>query len=213
MIEVGFDELGELKESPEEIPPLHEFKEEWRGAVLGKDILRHALRFSAVSSCWWSIGEDSPVGGEFRVIHLYDVLLRDPPPVALSGASESEYKLFRDLRMIDHTPYAGAGMMVYLRIRPGSGEFELWYMDVDLIGSVQYPRGYARMDLSYCDYLDALLITKGTFGWQYLYTDVSLRDEIFRAKVDRLRGMLDIFPKIFPEYDYSPLVERLAERL
>ena len=36
------------------------------------------------------------------------------------------------------------------------------------------------MDVDYCEYLDALLLTKGTFGWQYLFTEASLRDDRFQ---------------------------------
>ncbi len=69
------------------------------------------------------------------------------------------------------------------------------------------------MDITYCQYLDALLLTKGTYGWQYLYTDISLRRGDFDETVRYLRGMLEVFPEIFPQHDYRELRERLEARL
>lgn len=68
------------------------------------------------------------------------------------------------------------------------------------------------MEVTYREYLDALLVTKGTYGWQYLYTDVSL-GRGFGGVRRYLQGMIELFPEIFPNHDYSPLVERLEARL
>ncbi|MGI5424124.1 hypothetical protein [Streptomyces sp. CA-179760] len=56
-------------------------------------------------------------------------------------------------------------------------------------------------------------MTKGTFGWQYLFTDVSLRGDDFGETGRRLNDMLTVFPELFPGYDYQPLRSRLAARL
>lgn len=69
------------------------------------------------------------------------------------------------------------------------------------------------MDVDYCGYLAALLVTKGTYGWQYLFADVSLADDIHHHTVENARRMLEVFPRLFPGYDYAPLAARLEARL
>ena len=69
------------------------------------------------------------------------------------------------------------------------------------------------MDIDYCAYLAALRVTKGTFGWQYLFTEVSLAEEDYKNTARRLTDMLDVFPRLFPAHDYSELRARLEERL
>ncbi|MEV0701148.1 hypothetical protein AB0I53_25015 [Saccharopolyspora sp. NPDC050389] len=73
--------------------------------------------------------------------------------------------------------------------------------------------GHHRLDLDYAGYLEALRITKGTFGWQFLFADVSLSDDEFDVTCQFMEIMLDVFPKLFPEHDYEPLRARLAERV
>lgn len=100
-----------------------------------------------------------------------------------------------------------------MRIRQDDAPLEIWYSALADIGDEPYPPGYIKMEITYCEYLDALLLTKGTYGWQYLYADISLRRSDFQEVFGYLRDMLELFPVEFQQYDYAPLRQRLEARL
>jgi hypothetical protein len=183
--------------------------------IFDDDLLGCALRFTDLGARWETTGRaGSPrIRGEFNLLHLEDVLGQSEGPAAITGATDFQTRFLSELRVIDHTPRSGAGMLTYIRLQPGKSPLEIWYSDIADIGEDPYPPGFVRMDITYCQYLDALVVTKGTYGWQYLYTDVSLRRGGFRETVTYLRGMLQTFPELFPRYEYAPLRARLEARL
>ncbi|MET8677337.1 hypothetical protein ABZW18_07055 [Streptomyces sp. NPDC004647] len=203
----------ELGESLEELLPLYEHNEDWDEVQLDEDLMTCSLRFTNLGAQWSASSGLPEMYGEYRVLHFYDVLDQPEGPPAMSGATEFQRQFLSEIRLFDNTPRSGAGMMSFIRLQPNVTPLEIWFQDIADIGGDPYPPGYLKMDITYCQYLDALLLTKGTYGWQYLYTDISLRGGDFQSKVNYLRGMLEAFPEIFPEHDYTPLRERLEARL
>lgn len=177
---------------------------EWAGLVLDPEIETCGFRFFAVGSHWRSTSVDG-LGGEFRMPCFYDAVANNPPPLAWEGASDQERELFSQFHEVDGHPHAGNGFVVCVRLQPSTTPLEVWAYDPR--------RGPRRMELDYCTYLDALLVTKGTYGWQYLFTDVSFSDSDYQHLGRGLRQMFDIFPQLFPNYDYEPLRARFEERL
>ncbi|MEU9117373.1 hypothetical protein AB0D04_37955 [Streptomyces sp. NPDC048483] len=95
---------------------------------------------------------------------------------------------------------------------PGSSPLEIWHHDLVMTGGDPYPYGFVRLDLTYRQYLETVLTTKGARGWQYLFADVSFTNgpvEHFRENAHR---MLDTFPEIFPGHDYTDLRKRWDDR-
>ncbi|PUB22792.1 hypothetical protein C8K30_11214 [Promicromonospora sp. AC04] len=90
------------------------------------------------------------------------------------------------------------------------GEFHLPHLYLALVRDA--PR-YNDLALSYPEYLDVLRLTKGVFGWQLLFVDVSLREPGLRPHLESITTMLEVFPSVFPQHDYAPLQGRLAARL
>ena len=143
--------------------------------------------------------------GEFDLSNLRRAILSGPLAERWYDPTAEEWQLLSELRSFDGTGATGVGHLSLLRIQPGVGSPELWFDATT--------KGYHRMDLDYPGYLEALRITKGTFGWQYLFTDVELDDGgEFDVAGQFMEIMLDLFPKLFPEHDYAPLRTRLAER-
>ncbi|MEU0250214.1 hypothetical protein ABZ192_39110 [Streptomyces sp. NPDC006235] len=229
-MDVEYEDVGQLTPSLGELPPLTEFNEKWKGVQLDDDIVSHSLRFTEFGACWSTLSEDeyddagddegggglagvelSEIHGEFFLRSIHDILSQPEGP-ADPVESEFQRTFLSELRVMDQTPRSGAGMLTYLRLKPGSSPLEIWYSDIAAIGASPYPLGFIKMDITYSEYLDALLLTKGTYGWQYLYTDISLADG-FSETVEYLEGMLSLFPRIFPNYDYSDLRTRLEARL
>ncbi|GHH47645.1 hypothetical protein FHS35_005565 [Streptomyces umbrinus] len=205
------DHLGP---APEELLPLGRYNDAWADVELDQNLLDCALRFTDLGAQWRTSRKKLPrIQGDFNLLHLRDVLNQpEGPAPTIPDATDSQLRFLSELRFFDHTPRSGSGKLAYIRLWPGGTPLEIWYSAVADIGGDPYPPGFIKMDITYCQYLDALLLTKGTYGWQYLYTDISLRRGDFRETVAYLQGMLEVFPEIFPQHDYTDLRERLEAR-
>ncbi|MET7712169.1 hypothetical protein [Streptomyces sp. NPDC005407] len=203
----------ELAEPVEDLLPLYEHNPDWEGVEFDERLLNCSLRFTDLGGRWETSGDLPEIYGEFNLLHFYDVFDQPEGPSRGQETTDFQQEFLSQLRFFDHTPRSGAGMMTYIRMQPNVAPLEIWYQDIADIGSDPYPTNFIKMDITYCEYLEALILTKGTYGWQYLYTDVSLRGGEFHSKASYLEHMLDVFPRIFPSYDYSSLLVRLEERL
>ncbi|MET9685637.1 hypothetical protein [Streptomyces coeruleorubidus] len=219
-------DTDQLAPPPSGLPPLTDFNEKWEGVELDETIRSHSLRFIDFGAQWSTLSPEyceendiecdegerelPEIHGEFFLRPLQDILSQPEGP-AREVETEFQRQFLSELRVMDQTPRSGAGMITYLRLKPGSDPLEIWYSDIADIQTHPYPPGFVKMDLTYDAYLDALLLTKGTYGWQYLYTETGLADQ-YEIR-GYLEGMLSLFPEIFPNYDYSSLAERLEARL
>ncbi|MEV0049054.1 hypothetical protein AB0H34_00990 [Saccharopolyspora shandongensis] len=182
---------------------------EWDGVALDPALKNSYLRFSSLAACWWipdpEYPDESVIAGEFDLNHIYSVVQGEPLTQRLYDPSPEEFQLFTELRSFDGTGQSGVGHLSMLRFQPGVVNPEVWFDTT--------AQGHHRLDLDYPGYLEALRITKGTFGWQFLFADVSLSDDEFEVTRQFMEIMLDVFPRLFPEHDYEPLRALLAERL
>ncbi|MEV0226424.1 hypothetical protein [Streptomyces sp. NPDC050704] len=212
-ITVEHEEFRELGEVVDATPGVFSLLPEWKDVILGAELHRKTPRFNGLG-CHWNTNEELPsFGGEFWITDVYVSLLQDPPDLAWEGSPDEERRLFEEFRVIDSTPSAATGQMTAIRVQPNVDPLEIWYFDMNLNTVEGWDRQYVRMNLTYPEYLNALLLTKGTFGWQYLYADVSLRSEGFEGVVYALESMIEVFPDVFPGQDYASLADRLQERL
>jgi hypothetical protein len=209
--DVLFDEQQKLWFALDEFLPLSDTKAEWADLTLGPELLSCSLRFKHISGQWRLVGSRHELAGEFSLPHFYKALIGTSPRPT-SDASESDRQLFSELRIIDSTPRDATGQAAFVRIQPGKDPLEIWYQDRDLYDAIANPQACVRTSLNYCDYLDALRLTKGTFGWQLLFADVTLRDTL-QHRAEKLSEMLEAFPTAFPAHDYTALTQRLEARL
>ncbi|WP_405798052.1 hypothetical protein [Streptomyces sp. NBC_01506] len=166
---------------------------------------RCLVRFDQISAHWDL--EGSGLSGEFCVSHPATALTTKAPPDATELMTPAVRQRYAEFRVLDDHPVSGTGEFAALRIRPETPAPEIWYH------ASEFRLGGYRMDLDYCQYLEALTLTKGTFGWQYLFCDVSFTDDDFSGIAADLEEMLDVFPELFPDHNYEPLSSRLTERL
>lgn len=204
-VDVMYEERGPIGEDAEDAPEIFQLIAEEEGVVLDPSLHRVFLRFEGLSSQWAVERPGIYLTGEFSVRHIGAAMLTTGVEPATDEPSEQERRLYGELRAFDEQPRGGGGTLSALRIDPGMSNPEVWYYHAT--------RGVFRMDLDYPGYLDALLVTKGTDGWQYLFTDVSLHDIDFQGAAENIQNMLRIFPEVFPGHDYAPFEARLAERL
>ncbi|MBT2388879.1 hypothetical protein J7E87_05445 [Streptomyces sp. ISL-1] len=178
---------------------------ETTGVVLDPRLKTCFLRFGRISARWRLETSPNRLSGEFNVMHMSDVATTEAPPTDLDSLTSAEKELYREFRVIDDQPESGTGAFTALRLRPGTPNPEIWHH--------YFHVGGFKLDVDYCQYLEALAITKGTIGWQYLFCDVSFEDDDFIEVADDMQEMLDVFPGLFPDHDYTDLRARLEERL
>jgi hypothetical protein len=167
--------------------------------------LQHCFFPFARFSIYWETAGGGPdlVWGEMALTYLYNVASRDPS-VVTPHTPEAERELLHSLRVIDDQPTGGNGTFAAIRREGSTLQSDVWFFDIK--------RGTHRLDVDYCGYLYALLDTKGCSGWQYLFADIDLSAAENRGLLARLRRMLKLLPELFPDRDYAPLAERLADR-
>lgn len=181
-----------------EVSPVH------HEVIFSPSLLKNELRYSHLS-CFWRTPPNVPhLAGEFHLVSLYDALLGPVSGLTWEGSSKSEAKLNTQLRAIDWTPYSGAGVLTGIRLLANTDPLEIWHTD---------PRiGPVRLDIDYGEYLSAILKTKGVFGWQYLYADIKMVGYEFDHYLEGISRMLETFPSIFPDHNYSELFQRFEDR-
>ncbi|MFE7107896.1 hypothetical protein ACFU98_22725 [Streptomyces sp. NPDC057575] len=205
---------GELGRIFEAAPALFSYLPDWQGVTFSHDLCVNSSRISEIANCWYSepVGPES-IGGEFRVTDLFSAVLKHAPDLAWSGSTAEEVEFFAQLRVVDDTPLAAMGQFAAVRVQPHSDPWEVWYYDMELNKVGGWDRQYVQLDLTYPEYLEHLAVTKGTFGWQYLFADVLLGHPDFESVKNQLTTMLEVFPRLFPAWDYADLSRRLEARL
>ncbi|QWB27374.1 MULTISPECIES: hypothetical protein [Streptomyces] len=206
-VDIRYEERGEIEELTGEAPEAFDLIEEWQGVRFAPELQRAFLRFDGISSHWTLAKGGSTLHGEFSLRHLPAALFATGETLIHDDLPADVRALYEEFRVFDEQPRTGAGTLAALRVPSvvtGSISPEVWYYDSS---------DGALLDIDYAQYLDALLVTKGTFGWQYLYADVDLGESGLGSVADDLRTMLDVFPDVFPGHDYSDLRARLEARL
>ncbi|MFF4951633.1 hypothetical protein ACWC2K_08580 [Streptomyces chattanoogensis] len=179
--------------------------EDRENITLAPALQENYLRHSEIGSQWKTVGPYAFVTAEFNFTPLARLVHEEPPTFGSALSSAEERRLVSELRVIDEAPVTGTGSFAALRLQPEVEEPEIWFTDGE--------RGIWQMDLGYFGYFEALRLTKGTFGWQYLFTEAPLVSEEFEGPTDRLKNMFESLPQIFPDHDYEPLRARFAERM
>jgi hypothetical protein len=196
-VQEGDAELGNPESVLREVgEALHVDLPEAMGACL--------MRYATVACHWRIERDDFKITGEFNLHHLLKTAEKTPPSLDWDNAAR-EQDLYRQFRVIDDFPGGGTASYAALRISPELSAPQIWYHNMR--------RGAVQLDIDYCTYINLLPVTKGTGGWQYLFSDVSLEESGLRNFGKRLKRMLEVFPEFFPAYDYSDLRARLEARL
>ncbi|GHO47905.1 hypothetical protein [Ktedonospora formicarum] len=161
---------------------------------------------------YWRSRDNSSLGGEFNLSHLFVSILQGVPAwLTAERWPEEERELHAGFRIFDSQPHGGTGTFAAIRIPSASREPlnpEVWYFDIT--------NGSTKLDIDYCDYLHMLLLTRGCYYWQYLFADPSAVKHHFNnlSSVAKYLGeLLDFLSQQFPDQDYTPLRQRLVERV
>ncbi|MEV5342172.1 hypothetical protein AB0K93_27385 [Streptomyces sp. NPDC052676] len=204
-IAVSRAQFGEIPYGFDEAGPVFRDLAEDDDLPFGPRIRARYFRHGSIQAHWRSNRPDSRLVGEFRLAHLLTTVLGQRMDVIWKGEDDTERFLYPELRYFDDTPRTGAGRMALMRVTPGTTDPEIWFFDTR--------QGAMPMQLDYAGYLDALMVTKGVMGWQYLYCEPVYCGLGFASSAAGLREMLDVFPRLFPDHDYTDLRARLEERL
>ncbi|WP_159048596.1 hypothetical protein [Streptomyces sp. NRRL F-4489] len=203
--EVSVARFGSISEPLDDAEGVFEDLAKWHELPLAPEIRSRFFRFDEIEACWRIPRPENDIVGEFHLSHLYVTVEENRMGETWEGTDDEERELYGELRFFDDTPNTGSGRFAALRATPGASNPEIWFFDMR--------QGAIEMDLDYGTYLDTLLVTKGTIGWQYLFTDAGFGDPGFTPLAAGLREMMEVFPRLFPRHDYTDLRRRLEERL
>ncbi|MPY54466.1 hypothetical protein [Streptomyces acidicola] len=195
-----------------DIEPLEMFDPEWKELRLDAGMLGDSLRLE-VAAHWESGPSLPPFSGEYRVPSPMEILTQGRMPSLELLETDFQKAFVSTLRYFDNAYESSRGFMTFLRTDPGSSPLEVWFSDLAGTGTAPHPPGYVKLDLTFTEYVETLLLTKGLHGWQYLFADVSFTDPALEHLVEGLRNGLDTFASVFPGQDYAPLTSRLEDRL
>lgn len=167
---------------------------------------------------YWRAARQPAVGGEFFLDHLAGVCvvevpahvseadwpLRERPGVGCSQdvfGPDGEELVVRTFDAHASGDGASAGFREDEdgAVALDGGQPEIWY-------AVSTEYSLLRLDLTYPEYLDALLLTRGLLNWQYLYADP--HDPGFGPASAQLGPGLDFLERTFPRDDFSALRSR-----
>ncbi|NYV76288.1 hypothetical protein [Streptomyces sp. UH6] len=175
------------------------------GLPLSERVRGHFFRPGLIEAHWRSGRPGSRMAGEFSLTHILRAVVENHMDAIWEGEDDWERDLYGQLRFFDDTPGSGTGRMALLRAAPGAADPEVWFFDTR--------QGAMPMELDYPGYLDAVLVTKGVMGWQYLYCEPAYSGLGFASVSAGLEEMAQTFPVLFPHHDYTDLRTRLEERL
>ena len=178
--------------------------EELQAVTLDPSLEEYHIRNKNLGIHWYEAGASGGAGGEFVLRELVEAVVSGPPD-ASSVLYDEERELFRQLRVIDYKPEGGIVSFAAVRLADDTIAPQTWVY--------WFPHGAFALDLDYREYLEALLLTRGLYGWQFLYADVRLADDRFVSLVDLIRTGLDFLKEALPDPRYEELEIRLAERL
>lgn len=204
-IELHHESQGRVNEALGDAEEMFRVLADLEDITLDPSLHRCFMRFTDCAAYWTFEDDDRYLSGEFKLTELSDALLGPPPELAWEGSSDAERRLYTEFRVVDDQPWIAGGTLTAMRARPGVTNPELWFYKGSL--------GARQLDVDYHGYLDALLLTKGAFGWQYLFADVTFAETAFAAVGESLQQTLEVLPRLFPDHDYTPLTDRLAQRL
>ncbi|WTW99897.1 hypothetical protein OG216_44005 [Streptomycetaceae bacterium NBC_01309] len=186
-------------------------------------------RYERLGCYWWGAGEDEAIGGEFWLTHLVNVCVAevpaglpeaDWPAEACPHAEDGRYGYLCNISEVfgpneeelvvqafDQQGLAGIGAVTgfacgddgFTTVDGSPGHPEIWF-------SVNTDATLVRLDITYPEYLEMLLLTRGLFGWQYLYADP--RDPGFGHHRPDMGPDLDFLERTFPRDDFSELRAR-----
>ncbi|MER5982834.1 hypothetical protein [Streptomyces sp. NPDC001787] len=161
-------------------------------------------RFSNLSFSWRALEPFDKIAGEFHIVHIAEAVVRGPQPSAIDPATSEAGQLIEEFRIFETHPVGGTGTYSALRLTHNEVSPEIWYFDLR--------QGPSRLHISYSDYLDVMLRTKGLYDWQYLFAEPDKDNYGMSVSLPYLRDGLDFLAREFPEDDLSDLRDRLAER-
>ncbi|MDT0347131.1 hypothetical protein [Streptomyces litchfieldiae] len=204
---------GELGQIFEKTPAMFGYLPEWDGVVLSPQLCVNSPRIGELANCWRSAPHSGlpELGGEFRITDLFSAVNKRPPDLIPAGWPGAQ--LCAELRVIDDTPLTAAGRLAAIRIQRHTDPLEVWYYDMDMNEIEGWNGQLVRLELTYPQYVEQLALTRGTHGWQYLFTaEVPFGDPYFKDIRTGLAAMLDHFPGLFPAWDFTDLRRRFAAR-
>jgi hypothetical protein len=169
-----------------------------------EELSSHFHRHSDLLFAWRAVAPFEDIAGEFRISHIGEVMIRGSRVEPVDPADSPTDRLVKQLKVFETHPVGGTGTYTALRLSPDQRSSEVWYFDLR--------QGPTRLHLTYGEYLDTMLRTKGLYDWQYLFADPDPDNYGMCVSLPYVRKGFGLLAREFPEVDLSDLVARLEER-
>ncbi|WP_326673980.1 hypothetical protein [Streptomyces sp. NBC_01257] len=173
-------------------------------AALPNELTRNFHRFSRLLFSWRAASPFDKIAGEFHIVHIAEAIVRGPQSSSFDPDSELG-QLIGEFRVFETHPTGGTGTYSALRLTHNQDSPEIWYFDIR--------QGPTRLDISYSEYLDVMLHTKGLYNWQYLFATPDKENYGMRASLPNLHDGLEFLTRKFPDTDLTDLRDRWRERM
>lgn len=171
---------------------------------LSAELAANFHRFSNLFFSWRALAPFDQLAGEFHLWHLAEAVGRGPQPSSSHAVTSEAGRLAEEFRIFETHPVGGTGTYSALRFTHNQDSPEIWYVDLR--------QGPTRLHISYSDYLDVMLRTRGLYNWQYLFAEPDADNYGMRVSLPYLSEGLEFLTREFPDGDLSELLARLAER-
>ncbi|GLW13225.1 hypothetical protein Misp01_83530 [Microtetraspora sp. NBRC 13810] len=172
---------------------------------LSAELTRNFHRHSSLLFAWRALDPFEAIAGEFHIVHIAEAMLRGARTSPIYPATPEEERLVEASKIFETHPVGGTGTYSALRLTRNQDSPEIWYFDIR--------QGPTRLHISYGDYLDVMLRTKGLYGWQYLFAKPDPDNYGMCVSLPYLRDGLDFLAHEFPDDDLSDLRAKLEERM
>ncbi|MFF9074874.1 hypothetical protein ACF1A9_21580 [Streptomyces sp. NPDC014872] len=170
---------------------------------LPEGLTRNFHRHSRLFFAWRALEPFQAIAGEFHLVHIGEALIRGARKDTTATTGSELERLVNEFRIFETHPVGGTGTYSALRLTPNQ-EPELWYFDLR--------QGPSRLHISYGDYLDVMLLTKGLYDWQYLFAEPDPDNYGMRVSLPYLRDGLNFLAREFGGDDLAGLWLRWEER-
>lgn len=149
----------------------------------------------------FNLGKTNKIGGELNwenplTAYFYEEL---KSPSTLEAIRKTPVGQAGTLHILDSFPNTGGGELTLLKVEDKLTSCKILFHSEDDTNELQ---------LDIWQYYHMACLTRGFLGWQYLFAkveDKSLRKGLFKQF---FVPMCKYLPKLFPEDDFSPLIEK-----
>jgi hypothetical protein len=167
---------------------------------LSEDFYPYLMSVDVLKLSWYiNLGECFETGGEIYIKDLTRIFLNPLTTFDKDNVPPHEAKLLKQgFRFFDFR--SASGDMAAVKVDNGQIKPNVYW-----VPAAEEP---IKLSISYPEYMEHILKTRGLHYWEYLFSNVNLDDVDFNLE-DELTERLPYLTMLFPDEDFSEYFDRL----